>query len=419
MARIRSTSARRGYRIHINLATGEVDANFNTGSSGSPQWAEVAQVHGVEDVVGSRFDDVIIGSGGDNRLDGGGGNDVIHAGAGNDTLIGGTGTNTLDGGDGSDTADYSSSAHSVFALLNDGGGVGTEIDNLQSATHFSMDTFVSIENLTGSSHNDWLLGDDNTNVINGGGGDDRSAAATAATTPFMAAMATTPSPTVAPARPTCSAMLATTSSMAVTATTSSTAAPATTRSSPAVAATLSRAATATTGSKAARVPITWTAAAALIPCRTSIRSAACSLTSAPAPPVVVLRPATRSRISRTWKAPAHNDTLIGSNQDNVLFESAGTNLLIGGGGHDTFAFMDFTESHNTVLDFHIGEDKLAIVGNDTMADLHFTQTGAGTLVSFDNSQATIMLTGVNAQDFQAHSSTDIEFSQTLDPLLHG
>jgi Ca2+-binding RTX toxin-like protein len=260
------------HALHINLASGEVDANFGGSNPfnifNPPQWAEVAEVRNVEDVVGSRFDDSITGSAADNRLDGGAGNDVIHAGAGNDTLIGGIGNNVLDGGTGSDTADYSSSSHMVIASLQGGVAGEVEISSTAPAQEFSHDTLVSIENLTGSAQGDWLMGDANANVINGGGGDDQ---------------------------------------------------------------------------------------------------------------------------------------LDGH----------------GGGGHDTFAFMDFTESHDLVMDFHIGEDKLAIVGNDTMADLHFTQTGAGTVVSFDNSQTTITLLGVNAQDFVAHSSTDIVFSQTLDPLMHG
>ncbi|MGZ7087756.1 MAG: calcium-binding protein, partial [Ilumatobacteraceae bacterium] len=129
---------------------------------------EVTEVKNVEDVVGTSFNDNIIGSSDDNRLDGGAGDDKIHAGDGNDTLIGGTGNNLLDGGNGSDTADYSSAQHLVFADLATGGGV--QLDSSYNVV--AQDTYVSIENLTGSSHDDILIGDTNANVINGGDGND-------------------------------------------------------------------------------------------------------------------------------------------------------------------------------------------------------------------------------------------------------
>ena len=58
----------------------------------------------------------------------------------------------------------------------------------------------------------------------------------------------------------------------------------------------------------------------------------------------------------------HDDVLIGSSGSNVLFEEAGHNILVGGGGHDTFAFASILTGNNLVTDFHVGEDKLAIVG---------------------------------------------------------
>ena len=131
---------------------------------------EVAEVKNVEDVVGSKFNDTIVGSSGDNRLDGGAGNDTIHAGDGNDTLIGGTGTNLLDGGNGIDTVDYSSPATLGVSRSCDRRGARCKLDS--SATSLRQDTYVSIENLTGSSQADILIGDANANVINGGGGDD-------------------------------------------------------------------------------------------------------------------------------------------------------------------------------------------------------------------------------------------------------
>jgi Ca2+-binding RTX toxin-like protein len=116
---------------------------------------------------------------------------------------------------------------------------------------------------------------------------------------------------------------------------------------------------------------------------------------------------------------SHNDLLIGSGGNNVLFESAGGNFLVGGGGQDTFAFSASLTGVDEIADFHIGEDKLAIVGTDTMHDLHFAQVGGSTVITFDNAPGTIVLENVNPLDFIGHVSTEIVFSQTLDPLLHG
>lgn len=119
---------------------------------------------GFENVTGTPEDDVIIGDAGDNVLRGIEGVDQIDGGGGNDTLNGGQGNDTLNGGSGLDTADYSGAASAVTARIdaqaafNDGDG-GT-------------DTFISIENLTGSAFDDLLIGNGAANVLSGGLGRD-------------------------------------------------------------------------------------------------------------------------------------------------------------------------------------------------------------------------------------------------------
>ncbi|EFG9152744.1 calcium-binding protein, partial [Escherichia coli] len=78
-----------------------------------------------------------------------------------DVLTGGLGADTLIGGSGNDTADYSTSTAGVTVSLGAGPREG--------------DTFVSIENLAGSGHNDLLSGNGQDNVITGQGGNDRLA----------------------------------------------------------------------------------------------------------------------------------------------------------------------------------------------------------------------------------------------------
>jgi Ca2+-binding RTX toxin-like protein len=122
----------------------------------------------IELVIGSQFNDTLIGSDGNDTLWGWGGDDTIQGGLGNDTLNGGAGNDILDGGGGSDRAVYFVQAGlpfnapgPVLADLSTGGASGD-----------GNDTFIDIENLTGSAFADTLTGDDGPNSILGGDGND-------------------------------------------------------------------------------------------------------------------------------------------------------------------------------------------------------------------------------------------------------
>ena len=57
----------------------------------------------VENVIGSRYHDVITGTSAANRFEGGGGEDRLFGRGGNDTLVGGEGRDALHGEDGNDS----------------------------------------------------------------------------------------------------------------------------------------------------------------------------------------------------------------------------------------------------------------------------------------------------------------------------
>ena len=59
----------------------------------------------IEDIVGSRHDDMLTGDAGPNKLSGSNGNDTLFGGDGDDTLTGDPGTDSLDGGNGTDSCD--------------------------------------------------------------------------------------------------------------------------------------------------------------------------------------------------------------------------------------------------------------------------------------------------------------------------
>ena len=94
--------------------------------------------------------------GGDDLLDGGNGNDTLTGGGGDDTLRGGEGMNTLDGGEGSDTADYS----------NADSNAGARLDGVANFGSAAGDTYISIENITGSVFDDTIVGSNDANVLN-------------------------------------------------------------------------------------------------------------------------------------------------------------------------------------------------------------------------------------------------------------
>ena len=130
--------------VTVNLATGQ-------GFGGNAQGDTLV---GIENVVGTAFNDTLTGDGGENVLTGG---------DGDDTLRGGVDSDRLDGGNGVDTADYAASFVAVFIRLQEGVG---------SSGDAAGDRLISIENLIGSVLDDGLTGSARADGLSGGGGDD-------------------------------------------------------------------------------------------------------------------------------------------------------------------------------------------------------------------------------------------------------
>jgi Ca2+-binding RTX toxin-like protein len=88
---------------------------------------------------------------------------TITGNTGNNFLAGLGGADVLNGGAGTDTATYAASTSGINVSLATGTATGGDA---------AGDSFVSIENLTGSGFNDTLEGSFGTNVLNGGAGID-------------------------------------------------------------------------------------------------------------------------------------------------------------------------------------------------------------------------------------------------------
>jgi len=112
----------------------------NTGGAGTDT------LLGIENLLGSQFNDTLTGDAFANVLTGGGGNDI------------------LDGAGGIDTAGYS----------NAGGGVTVNLGltTAQNTVNAGSDTLVSIENIVGSNFADTLTGNTGNNILSGGLGND-------------------------------------------------------------------------------------------------------------------------------------------------------------------------------------------------------------------------------------------------------
>ncbi len=121
---------------------------------------------GLDILLGEDGDDELRGGDGDDILNGGNGDDILKGQDGDDILIGGLGDDELNGNQGLDTADYTNNATRVFINLaqdkadDDDDGI---ID----------DTLLNIENATGSSFNDEIIGGSEDSVLKGGDGRDR------------------------------------------------------------------------------------------------------------------------------------------------------------------------------------------------------------------------------------------------------
>ncbi|MDQ2095324.1 calcium-binding protein [Rhodalgimonas zhirmunskyi] len=148
-----------GPGITIDLAAG-------AGTGGA---AEGDVLISIENVIGSRSDDLIIGDDGNNILKGHTGNDTLRGGKGDDMLFGGvllsvTDSDILDGGDGFDWANYRESTHQYGVSIN------TRNDHYANAAR--GDFFISIEGVIGTQATDGIIMGDEDNRIHGLGGDD-------------------------------------------------------------------------------------------------------------------------------------------------------------------------------------------------------------------------------------------------------
>jgi hypothetical protein len=119
-------------------------------------WGDIDLFTNVQNVEGSHYNDLIVGDEGNNVLDGRGGSD------------------TIDGGAGIDTLEFNQATVGIHVdlskglVINDGHGIG----DASPAEGTSQDQISNIENVTGSSLDDLIIGDNHNNELHGLRGND-------------------------------------------------------------------------------------------------------------------------------------------------------------------------------------------------------------------------------------------------------
>jgi Ca2+-binding RTX toxin-like protein len=137
------------------------------------------QYESLENIIGSFFDDTLYGDEGDNNINGFGGRNTLFGRGGDDVLSGFDDGNIMDGGEGNDLmyatggADQLIGGAGIDTVLYDFTGLTVSLaDPSKNTGYANGDTYVSIENITGSEGADFIFGNAARNVLNGDDGDD-------------------------------------------------------------------------------------------------------------------------------------------------------------------------------------------------------------------------------------------------------
>lgn len=144
-----------------------IGSNFDDRIGGSPQAEKILAGDGNDIVNGYWGDDVIYGGDGDDNLRGDRGNDEVYGEAGDDVILSFIDGNLIDGGIGNDTVIYEPWMEQTLDVDLE---IGFTQGGMGAACH---DILVSIENVTANNaSNNTLLGSSGNNIIRGGAAED-------------------------------------------------------------------------------------------------------------------------------------------------------------------------------------------------------------------------------------------------------
>ncbi|TXG82321.1 MAG: calcium-binding protein, partial [Sphingomonadales bacterium] len=154
--------------LDLTTETGTDGNDTLTGGDGDDR---LVGLGGNDTLIGGAGVDFLLGGNNNDTLFGGVGNDTLNGDASNDTLAGGLGADALNGGSGlSDVADY---RFLDFGVLDTAGVTASLRDPSANRGAAQGDTYIDVENLSGTDLADILVGDSGANSLFGNGGNDR------------------------------------------------------------------------------------------------------------------------------------------------------------------------------------------------------------------------------------------------------
>lgn len=162
------TGAASGLTTGLTLALNGTTRVNATVSSG----LDVDTVVNIENVIGTKFDDIITGDNNANSIFGGAGNDIINGGIVNSS----SNIDTLDGGDGIDTYNVAVTSSTITSAavtvtLGEGATAGSILAQ-NNGTNFFTAVLYNFENVTTGSGADIIIGNSANNLLDSGGGAD-------------------------------------------------------------------------------------------------------------------------------------------------------------------------------------------------------------------------------------------------------
>ncbi|MDO5069753.1 MAG: Ig-like domain-containing protein [Neisseria zoodegmatis] len=131
----------------------------------------------IENLIGSKHNDVLTGNKAANNIYGGAGDDTLNGGEGDDYLDGGTGADKLNGGTGNDTYVVDDAGDVVTENENEGNAdhVFSSIESYTLGNHLEHLTLIGTTAITGQGNegNNTIMGNGADNKLNGMAGNDR------------------------------------------------------------------------------------------------------------------------------------------------------------------------------------------------------------------------------------------------------
>ncbi|MFN6540466.1 MAG: FG-GAP-like repeat-containing protein [Nostoc sp. EkiNYC01] len=98
---------------------------------------------------------------------------------------------------------------------------------------------------------------------------------------------------------------------------------------------------------------------------------------------------------------AGNDVIVGGDGNDRIYGGFGTDNITGGAGNDIFVIVK-GEGRDTIKDFNINEDLIALSGGLTYSGLSITQSGSDTLIKVTSGNINFaLLTGITASNLNA------------------